>query len=65
MMKLENLFKHKIPFKLTYTDINRYEPYIDSKVLYFVTKFTKIPYVNLLAELKPFISFLHSSAIKI
>ena len=64
MMKLENLFKHKIAFKLTYSDIDRYEPYRDSKVLYFTTKFTKIPYVNLLAELKPFISFLHSSAVK-
>ena len=64
MMKLENLFKHKIPFKLTYTDIDMYEPYVDSKVLHFRTEFTKIPYVNLLVELKPFISFIHSSAVK-
>ena len=64
MLNIENLLKHKFPFELTYTDIDLNEPFISSKVLYFTTKFLKIPYFNLLAELKPFISFLQSSAVK-
>ena len=64
MLNIENLLKHKFPFELTHTDIDRDEPFINSKVLCFGTKFYKIPCFNLLAELKPFISFLQSSAVK-
>ena len=64
MLNIENLLIHKFPFEVTHTDIDRDEPFINSKVLYFTTKFLKIPYFNLLAELKPFISFLQSSAVK-
>ena len=64
MSNIENLLKHKFPFELIHTDIDRNEPYVNSKVLCFRTEFYKIPLFNLLAELKPFISFLQSSAVK-
>ena len=67
MSNIENFFKHKIPFNFISSEIDKYEPYINSSVLLYATGIIKngnsidvYCIDDLFNKLKPFLSYLQS-----